>query len=193
MVEFSPRKKKSGVVRGLFAALGESFISESVQELELGYEGILGDVHAGYLRKSGGREPWYPRGTEMRNERQLSLLDQDELDAVARDLDIHNLPAETIGGNIVLSGIPHFSLLPPRTQLFFEGGVVLRIDGDNAPCKIAGKALAAHFDGREDLMLGFPKTAQHRRGLVAWVERPGVIKPNETVEARIWEQCIYPG
>ena len=56
------------------AALGEDFVTEAVDELRLGFDGIEGDLHAGYTRKSGSREPWYPRGTEMRNERQLSIV-----------------------------------------------------------------------------------------------------------------------
>lgn len=193
MVDFVPGKKRKGVVAGLFSALDEGFVSAAVERLDLTYEGIPGDAHAGYLRKSGGREPWYPRGTEMRNERQVSILDADELVAVASDLSIPELKPEWIGGNIVLSGVPHLSLLPPRTQLFFEGGVTIRIDGDNGPCGIAGRSIAAQFDGREDLEFAFPKVAKHRRGLVGWIEKDGVIAVGEAVTVRIWEQWIYPG
>lgn len=193
MVEFVPGKKRKGVVAGLFSALDAGFVSAAVERLDLTFEGIPDDAHTGYLRKSGGREPWYPRGTEMRNERQLSILDADELVAVADDLSIPELKPEWIGGNIVLSGIPHLSLLPPRTQLFFEGGVTLRIDGDNAPCGVSGRSIAGHFDGREDLEFAFPKAAKHRRGIVGWVEKDGVIAVGESVTARIWEQWIYPG
>jgi hypothetical protein len=75
----------------------------------------------------------------------------------------------------------------------FEGGVTIRVDGDRGPCRIAGKALSEQFEGREDIEFAFPKVAKHRRGLVGWVEVPGIIKPDEVVSARIWEQCIYPG
>lgn len=193
MVEFVPGKKRKGTINGLFAALGEGFVSSPVDHLDLTYEGILGDTHSGILRKSGGREPWYPRGTEMRNERQLSILADDELVEVAKELRIPELKSEWIGGNIVLTGIPHLSLLPPRTQLFFEGGVTIRIDGDNGPCAISGRSIAAQFDGREDIEFAFPKVAKHRRGIVGWVEKEGRISVGETVTARIWESWIYPG
>jgi len=192
MVEFVAPKKKQGNVVDVFAATGESFATQAVNELTLTYEGIPGDRHAGLLRPSGAREPWYERGTEMRNERQLSILSEDELAAVAQDMNIEQLKPEWIGGNIVLSGIANMSLLPPRTLLMFEGGVTIRVDGDNGPCRIAGRAIAAQFDGREDLEFAFPKVAKHRRGLVGWVERAGVITPGEGVTARIWEQWIYP-
>lgn len=192
MVEFIPRKKKKGTVAGLYVAAEKSFVTEAVEFLTLSYEGIPGDIHSGLLRKSGGREPWYPRGTEMRNERQLSILAEDELASVAADMNIPELKPEWIGGNIVLDGIPHLSLLPARTLLMFEGGVTIRVDGDNGPCGIAGRSIAAQFDGREDIEFEFPKVAKHRRGLVGWVERAGTINPGEEVTALVWEQWIYP-
>ena len=72
------------VVAGTFKAKGNSFATEPVDQLDLDFAGIPGDFHAGHTRKSGGREPWYPRGTEMANERQLSILSPAELRAVAR-------------------------------------------------------------------------------------------------------------
>lgn len=191
--EFIPPKKKIGQVAGVYAATGEGFVTSPVEALELSYEGIPGDAHAGLLRRSGAREPWYERGTEMRNERQLSLLAADELAAIAADMEIDELKAEWIGGNIVIAGIEHFSLVPPRTILMFEGGASIRIDGDNGPCRIAGRSIADHVEGRDDLELAFPKVARHRRGLIGWVEREGTIRPGEQVTARIWEQWVYPG
>lgn len=191
-VEFVPAAKKIGTVSGIYAAPGDGFVSQAVEKLTLTYEGIPGDNHAGLLRKSGGREPWYERGTEMRNERQVSLLGAEELAEVAAALKLDELKPEWIGGNLVIAGIPHFSLLPARTLLFFEGGVTLRIDGDNGPCRIAGKSIADHVPGRGELEFEFPKVAQKKRGLVGWVEREGVIEPGEKVTARIWEQWIYP-
>lgn len=193
MVEFIPATKKTGKVAGVFAAPGDHFVSRAVDKLTLTYDGIPGDNHAGMLRQSGGREPWYPRGTEMRNERQLSLLGAEEMLEVAEAMELDVLKPEWIGGNLVIEGIPHFSLLPARTILFFEGGVTIRVDGDNGPCRLSGKSIADHVPGREDLELAFPRLAKHKRGLVGWVEREGTIEAGEQVTARIWEQWIYPG
>lgn len=74
-----PSRKIGGRVSGLFEALAGDFVTTPASSLELTFDGIVGDYHAGATRKSGGREPWYPRGTEMRNERQLSILASDEL------------------------------------------------------------------------------------------------------------------
>ncbi len=186
-----PTRKLSGRVAGLLVAKGDDFATSPVDELPLTFDGIPGDVHAGTTRKSGGREPWYPRGTEMRNERQLSILAPDELRMIARKLDIPELKPDWIGGNLVLDGIPNLTMLPPRTLLFFEGGVTIKIDGDNAPCRLSGRAIASQFDGRQDVELNFPKYAQHLRGLVGWVEKPGTIQKGESFEARIPPQWVY--
>jgi hypothetical protein len=191
-VDFFPARTIRGRVAGLYAARGKGFETEQVESLKLDYEGIPGDVHAGYLRRSGPREPWYARGTEMRNERQLSLLAVDELAAVAEGLGVDKVAPEWIGGNILMDGIAHFSLLPPRTILMFEGGVSIRLDGDNGPCRAAGRSVAKRFAGRGDIEFGFVKAARRRRGVLGWVERAGIIQPGETVTVRIWEQWIYP-
>lgn len=188
-----PAQKRLGRVEGVFSALGEGFESKSLDQLDLTFEGISGDRHAGLTRKSNSREPWYKKGTLMRNEQQLSMLSAEELVNVAADLKIDQLKPEWIGGNIVFSGFKHFSQLPPRTLLMFEGGVTIRIDGDRGPCKISGRAIANQYQDREDLVFAFPKIAKYRRGLVGWVEVEGRIEPGELVTARIWEQCIYPG
>ncbi|MCF6303637.1 MAG: molybdenum cofactor sulfurase [Devosiaceae bacterium] len=188
-----PAQKRIGRVEGIYSALGKGFETQAVEALTLTFEGIPGDRHSGLARLSNSREPWYKKGTQMRNEQQLSMLSGEEMGAVAQDLKIERLEPEWIGGNILFSGIANFSQLPPRTLLMFEGGVTVRVDGDRGPCKIAGRALADQFENREDLVFAFPKTAKYRRGLVGWVEVPGVIKPGEIVTARIWEQCIYPG
>lgn len=184
-------QKVRGKIAGLFKAEGGDFLSRAVDQLPLTFDGIPGDFHAGQTRKSGGREPWYPRGTEMRNERQLSLLATDELRTIARRLDVPEVKPEWIGGNIVVDGIESFTMLPPRTLLFFEGGVTIKIDGDNGPCRISGKSVADQYNGRQDVALNFARVAQNLRGLVGWIEKPGAISVGEEFEARIPPQWIY--
>lgn len=188
-----PSRKLKARVAATLDARGGDFLSEPVAELELGFDGILGDFHAGPTRSSGGREPWYPRGTEIRNERQISIVAADELALAAAKMGIDRIEPGWIGANLVIEGIPLLSMLPPRTQLFFEGGVTLRIDGDNAPCRIAGAAIAKNYPEMDEtaLALAFVPAARRRRGVVAWVEKPGRISSGEAVTARIWEQWIY--
>lgn len=187
-----PPLKLSARVAGLYRTPDtRSFETAAVEALELGFAGIAGDRHGGLTRKAGGREPWYPRGTEMRNERQISILSPEDLAAAAAEMAITEIRPEWIGGNVLLTGIRDLTLLPPRTCLFFAGGVTLRIDGLNVPCRFSGRAIAAHHPDRQGLDLAFVKAARRRRGLVGWVEKPGIITAGEDVEARVPEQWIY--
>ena len=188
----TPAFRTSGKVEGVFRTVSaEDFRTTATDALEMTFEGISGDRHGGHTRRSGGREPWYPRGTEMCNERQISILSTEELAETASRMEIAELKAEWIGGNILVSGIPRLSLVPPRTRLVFQGGVVIRVDGDNKPCRFAGEAIAEHFPDRDGLDLLFPQKAKRLRGLVGYIEIPGKIAAGETVTAHVPEQWIY--
>lgn len=189
-----PARKLTAKVAGVYRAPADDFQSRAVKSLEVGFDGIAGDFHAGSTRRSGGREPWYPRGTEMRNERQLSLVAPDELALVARRMQLAGIRPEWIGANLLVEGLARFSMLPAGTLMFFAGGVTLKVDGQNQPCRIAGRAIAENA-GMADLDGGallFPKAAKRLRGLVAWVEKPGTISLGEAISVRVPEQWIYP-
>lgn len=188
-----PRKKLSGSVAQVLVAPRDHFVTEATDALELTLRGVVGDFHAGFARRSGGREPWYPRGTELRNERQLSLVAPDELVVAAAAMGLGELRAEWLGANLVLAGIPRLSMLPAGTLLYFDGGVTLKIDGQNHPCRYAGREIARR-SGMLDIEAGsllFPKHARRLRGLVAWVEKAGRIVAGEGITAKIPEQWIY--
>ena len=191
--EIVAAKKYLAHVDGVLRAPAEDFQTRNVDELEVDFEGIRGDLHHGYTRSSGGREPWYARGTQMRNERQLSLVAPDELQEIARAMGIPRIRPEWIGANLVLSGLTSLSMIPGGTLLFFKGGVTLKVDSQNGPCRVAGAAVArnAGLQDPDAAALRFPRVARRLRGLVAWVEKPGVIKPGEEVSVRIPEQWIY--
>ncbi|MFI0843368.1 MOSC domain-containing protein [Mesorhizobium sp. IMUNJ 23232] len=188
-----PAKKLTGRVAGLYLAAADHFETAAVDGLTLGFDGIPGDFHRGPTRRSGSREPWYPRGTEMRNERQLSIVAPDELTLVAERMGLAEVRPEWIGANILLDGIPHLSMLPSGTLLFFKGGVTVKVDAQNGPCRYAGKqvAMRAGMADEEAGSLLFPKAAKRLRGLVAWVEKPGTLTIDEEVSARVPEQWIY--
>lgn len=191
--EIIPGKKLSARAAGVFIAPGGDFITQATDRLDLSFEGIAGDFHAGYTRRSGGREPWYARGTEMRNERQLSIVAADELAIVAERMGIARIEPEWIGANLLIDGVPRLSMLPAGTMMFFKGGVTLKIDAQNGPCRIAGRAIAERA-GMSDIEAGsllFPKTAKRLRGVVAWVEKPGVVEAGEEVSVRVPEQWVY--
>lgn len=188
-----PARKISGKAAEVLRTGKKSdFATVPCEALDLTFDGIADDRHGGRTRRSGGREPWYPRGTVMVNERQLSILSVEELALIASRMELDALPAGWIGGNVVTQGIPSLSLLPPRTRLVFESGAVLRVDGYNSPCRAAGRKIAEYVPDREGLDLLFPKTAQYLRGLVAFVELPGRILPGDAITAHLPEHWIYP-
>jgi hypothetical protein len=192
-IDIVPGRKLTAKAAALYAAPHDHFETRAVEELRLGFDGIAGDFHGGTTRRSGGREPWYPRGTEMRNERQLSLVAADELAIVAQRMGLKEIKPEWIGANLVVEGVPLLSMLPAGSLLFFKGGVTLKIDGQNKPCRVAGQSIAEHV-GAADLnatALLFPKEAKRLRGLVAWVEKPGTITVGEEISVRVPEQWIY--
>ena len=190
-----PARKLTATVAALYGAWGDDFQTQAVDALRLGFDGIEGDFHAGFTRRSGGREPWYPRGTEMRNERQLSIVSPDELALVAERMGLAEIKPEWIGANLLVESLPHLSMLPSGTLLFFKGGVTLKVDGQNGPCRLSGRSIAENA-GMADVDAGallFPKMAKRLRGLVAWVEKPGTISAGEDVSVRVPEQWIYRG
>ncbi|MER9136239.1 MOSC domain-containing protein [Mesorhizobium sp. M0830] len=192
-VEIVPARKLVAKAAALYVAPSDHFQTRLADELRLGFDGIAGDFHAGSTRRSGGREPWYPRGTEMRNERQISIVALDELAIVAERMDLTEIKPEWIGANLVIEGVPNLSMLPPGTLLFFKGGVTIKVDAQNGPCRIAGRSIAEHA-GMADIEAGallFPKAAKRLRGVVAWVEKPGTVKAGEEISVRVPEQWIY--
>jgi hypothetical protein len=192
-IEIVPGWKLEAEVAGLYVAPSGRFQTQAVGELGLTFTGIDGDFHRGHTRRSGGREPWYPRGTEMRNERQISIVAPDELVLIAEAMRLARIDPEWIGANILLAGVPRLSMLPRGTKLFFAGGVTLKIDGQNGPCKASGRSIAENA-GMQDKAAGallFPQVAKRLRGLVAWVEKPGRIASGEAVAVRLPEQWIY--
>ncbi|ESX45278.1 MOSC domain-containing protein [Mesorhizobium sp. C416B] len=192
-VEIIPARKLAAKVAALYVASFDHFQTRSVEELQLGFEGIDGDFHAGATRRSGGREPWYPRGTEIRNERQISIVAADELAVVAERMGLAEIKPEWIGANLLIEGVPHLSMLPSGTLLFFRGGVTIKVDAQNGPCRLAGRSIAenAGMADREAGALAFPKAAKRLRGLVAWVEKPGRMTTGEEISVRVPEQWIY--
>ena len=193
--EILPVRKLTGRVAGVFVAPFDHFVTRETTALTLDFEGIEGDFHRGHTRRSGSREPWYKRDTEMRNERQLSIVSPDELALVAERMELKEVKPEWIGANLLLEGIPHLSMLPAGTLLFFKGGATLKVDAQNGPCRLSGRSIAenAGMADKEAGALLFPKVAKRLRGLVAWVEKPGRIAAGEEISVRVPEQWIYRG
>ncbi|QCK84953.1 molybdenum cofactor sulfurase [Phreatobacter aquaticus] len=164
----------SASITGLYTAEGADFVTRAVDRLDLTRDGIDGDRHWGPTRLSGPREPWHPRGTVIRNDRQVSILGEEELATIAAAMTLPSLPAEWIGGNLVLAGIPDLSRLAVGSRLMAPSGATLFVTGYNKPCRKSGQSIAG-FTGIDGHTFGFVRAARGMRGLVAYVERAGLI------------------
>jgi hypothetical protein len=127
---------------------GGSFVSRPVDALTVDFTGIVGDKHAGRTRLSTSREPWYPRGTEVRNDRQLTIVSSVELAEVAEAMDLPAIQPGWIGANLVFADIPRLTFLPAGTKLFFAGGAGVNIEAENAPCRVSGRSIGTHYSDR---------------------------------------------
>lgn len=175
----------------LYVPHGSEITAVRQDAIEVTLEGVVGDRHAGLTMESGSRYPQYPRGTVIRNTRQLSLVSVEELAEVAQALGVPKVTAESLGANLLLSGIPRLTLLPPGTRLHFPGDVALVIEGENLPCTVAGSGVQREYPDAERLTTRFPDAAMGKRGVVAWVERAGRIAAGDSVRVEVPQQVIY--
>ena len=160
------------------------------RELDCRQDGIVGDCHAGFTRKSDSRTlQQYPRNADIRNVRQLTLLSREELGEIARAMNVAEILPEWVGANVVTSGIPDLSLLPPSTRLQFPSGCTIVVDMENAPCRQVAEVIAKTYPQQAP---GFVKAATHKRGVTAWVEREGIIREGDPIILWLPPQRLYP-
>ena len=167
----------------------EDLSSSRVASVEVSYTGLEGESHSGLVRASCVRvRHQYPEGTEIRNTRQISIISIEELAVIADNMGIAELKPEWLGANLLVSGIPSFSQIPPSTRMIFSGGASLVVDLENSPCKYPGEIIERHHPGFGNL---FAKAALGRRGVTAWVEREGHINTGDSIRLYIPPQRIY--
>ncbi len=171
----------TGIAAGVYLGLDpESLVTTPQPQVAVTFAGFEGDRHAGITRKSDSRTPFYPRGIDIRSDRQVSIVSVEELAQIAVAMQLPEVRPEWLGANLLVQGIPSLSQLPPTTRLFFESEVVLVVQAENLPCQYPGKVIQ-DFYGQPGLQSLFPKAGMHLRGLVACVERPGTIRQGEKI------------
>ncbi len=182
-----------GLIEGVLVSLEPGSV-QSLRRSEVGvtWEGLEGDHHAGLTLRSGGRSKHYPRGAEIRNTRQISLVSVEELEQIADAMGLPKLLPEWLGANLLVSGIPHLSRLPPGTRLYCSQEAAFVVDAENLPCRGPGEVIQAHYPDLKDLVGAFPRAAMGLRGLVGWVERPGRIAEGDLIWADLPETRDYP-
>jgi hypothetical protein len=70
----------------------------------------------------------YPKGTTIRNVRQLSILSDEEISQIADSLGTESvMDPRSMGASMVVRGIPDFSHLPPNSRLVTQSGTTVTI------------------------------------------------------------------
>jgi len=150
---------------------GGSLRARPVERLELGFNGVAGGRHEGENRPSCSRVlNLYPRDTEIRNVRQLTLLSEEEMARIAATMGEPSLDPALLGASVVLRGIPDFTHVPPSARLQSGNGTTLTVDMENLPCVLPGREIEAERPGKGK---SFKPAAEGLRGVTAWVECPG--------------------
>ena len=166
-----------------------SLKSHALQDAHASFAGFEGEAHAGLTRPSDSRVlSQYPRGTEIRNVRQFSVVSAEDLAEIAQKMDLPEVPPDWMGASVVVQGIPDFTYLPPSSRLQTQDGTTLVIDMENRPCNLVARVI-------EDEVAGFGKrfkaAAEGRRGVTAWVEREGPLRVGDTVTLHIPDQPVW--
>ncbi|MCV6584629.1 MAG: MOSC domain-containing protein [Marinibacterium sp.] len=157
--------------------------AEPQDHLDLTFEGLAGSVHGGRVRASCARvKSQHPVGTEIINERQLSILCAQELAAIAAQMGLDTVDPARLGASMVIDGIPDFTHVPPSSRLQAASGATLVIDMENQPCQFPAKSIDIVAPGKGK---GFKSAAQGRRGVTAWVQRPGRIRLGDSLRLHI--------
>jgi len=154
-----------------------------VSELSLSFDGIEGVPYGGRTRPSCARVvSQHPKGTEIANVRQLSIVSEEELAQTAAAMGLETLDPAWLGASVVVKGIPDFTHVPPSSRLQAENGTTLVVDMENRPCHQPGMTIARHHGDAGKL---FKASAKDRRGVTAWVERPGVLQPGMVLRLHV--------
>ena len=127
---------------------GKGLQSVAVDWLELGFEGPVGERHSGLTRPSCSRVlSQHPRGTVIRNSRQVSMISAEEIAGIAERMALDVVEPEWLGVSVVVEGLPDFSHIPPSSRLQGPDGVTLVVDMENRPCVLPGREIEVAHEG----------------------------------------------
>ena len=137
--------------------------------------GLAGDRHQGELwTVRSGKD----KGGTVFNERQWSAVSDEEIALLTERLGIE-IPVGALGENFRFAGAGRLTQLPCGTMLKVSSGVVLGVAGENKPCQKMASYLA-NFTKADSVRREFIRAAEGIRGVVGWVEAPGVVTEGDT-------------
>ncbi|MEM7711392.1 MAG: MOSC domain-containing protein [Pseudomonadota bacterium] len=172
---------------GIVADRDAALASTQSDVLQLTFAGPEGEDHGGLTRPSCSRVvTQYPRGTTIRNVRQMTAVSQEEIDDIMAEIGTDRFDPAWIGATLVVSGIPDFTHLPPSSRLQSErDGTTIVVDMENHPCHLPAAVIEADAPGHGK---AFKKAAAGRRGVTAWVEREGTFRLGDALRLHVPDQ-----
>ena len=179
------------VFLGVNSSRADDLASSALTQVAVGFAGFDGEDHGGLNREACSRlTNVHPEGTTIKNHRQVTVLSAEEMAETAKAMGIEGeLDPCWVGANIVLSGVPSLTILPPGTRLRLPDGATLMVDMENGPCKYPGEIIDRHHPGKGK---SYPVAAYGKRGFTAFVEREGVAHVGDTVEIFYPQQALHP-
>ena len=183
-MEATTLQKYSITIEKVYIAnLPDTFVSQPLNSIHLVYGGIAGDLHFGLTKPAGTREKMYPRGTEIFNRRQITVVSMEECQVIAERLGVDQLLPEWFGANIAISGFPNFTKLPAGSRILFPSGAGLLCEGENHPCASLASVIQENIPD-QSIQRELVQKAMGLRGIIAMVEREGVVHEGDNAE--IW-------
>ena len=176
---------------GANSSLAEDLASQPLKSVVMGFAGFEGEDHGGLNRSACSRlTNVHPKGTPLKNQRQLTVLSSEEMAETAAAMGIETgLDPCWVGANVVLSGVPSLTILPPGTRLQLPDGGTFVVDMENGPCKFPGEIIDRHHPGQGK---SYPTAAYGKRGFTAFVEREGTANLGDQVEIFYPSQALHP-
>ena len=164
--------------------------TESRAKIDLDWDGVIGGAYNSRIRGSDSRVLQQHRpNTKIANVRQLSIVSKEDIDHIAHAMGIPQFNPEWLGANLVVAGCRDFSYIPPSSRLQADNGTTLIVDMQNYPCHQIGVTIERDLPGHGK---SFKQHAKGRRGVTAWVERPGQLALGDKMrlhrpEQRAWQ------
>ncbi|MCH6266116.1 MOSC domain-containing protein [Neobacillus citreus] len=176
------KKAKANIKGILIADQDGTFVTRRIPEVQLEFGGIRGDRHFGVTCAADSRQPMYPKGTEILNRRQITVVSVEDCEEIAEELGVPHVLPEWLGANLLVQGFPELTKLTLGSRIMFPSGAGLICMGENLPCIFPGEEIQKHFPEYPKLAARFVRAGYKRRGIVCAVERPGGISEGEEVQ-----------
>lgn len=163
--------------------------SRPLEMVRVGLDGFEGEAHGGATRPSCSRvTALHPKGTEIRNTRQIAVASAEEMAEVAAAMGVAAFDPAWAGASLVLEGLPDLSHLPPSSRLQGPDGTTLVVDMENRPCHLPAAVIEEDAPGRGR---AFKAAAKGRRGVTAWVERGGRLALGDALRLFVPDQRAW--